>query len=195
MNSNRNTKYHHLIFPVHITAPTSVLRTCRSGYTLLHSVLRVMGVCSRSKESRVVTHTADATFNTFAPGCTAVHWLSLRIPKVTSVRREYCIRSVYYRRYMTTLSVAKIAWLRCEINGISVRSTDRANPKYSDCHSVYHKPPMDCPGNELRPPRCETGDCLLEPPMDPVFYKLTRTPYSPVVTICTAQWSLYVPPV
>jgi len=162
-------------------------------YMQFYFVLRLMCVWSRNKEMPIIRDkhcyehvTTDAILLPLllaAPHGAYFGWAgrlsdSLRIPKEISVRREYCTRSGYYLRYLTTLSVAKIAWRRCVINGISVWNTDRANPKYSrtirpTATSSTTKSPMDCPGNELRPPRCEAGDCLLEPPIDPVLYQLT----------------------
>jgi len=158
-----------------------------------------MCVWSRKKETRVVTQTTDATFNTFAPGCTAGQWLSLRIPKENSVRREYFIRSGYYLRYLTTMSIAKVAWRRWDKRNIS---TEHWQDKPQVLGGQYVRLPLRLPqtAHGLSWEWTQTsamwdrrlsagainGPCSLQTDTNPLQPSGHYT-YRTVVTICTAS--------
>ena len=200
-------------FPVHITAPPSCHAVIQQQiYLVICSFIPSVVWCAFGHGTTwCALSQMKKVMNTWQPApfyylCSWLHrtvgpyfgWPVTQpaIPKEISVRREYCIRSGYYLCYLMTLSVAKIVWRMCEMNGTSVRSTGGTiltGQTPSTLRSIRPnatssiKPPVDCPGNQLGPPRCEAGDYLFEPPKEPGLYKQTRTLYSPVVTICTAS--------
>jgi hypothetical protein len=93
---------------------------------------------------------------------------------------------------LTTLSYAKIVWRRCEINGISVWSTDWANPKYSRTRRpIATLPTTNRPWTALG---MNSDLCDVRPTTACLSHQWTlffTNWHEPLI----AQWSLYVPPV